>query len=552
MWKKVLPNSMFGDFNPYLKRVEGDWLFDPQDYSVHLGDVYINGKSMFEATSKKDLYEAKIRYTGCKCTIDFIDETIKNPADTVYRWYAEVTDEETTLYCNFQSLDPNSEVIEINVRKCCFYPTETGRNYITVRGFEMAHAACPFTPPTADQIGMLGANWSCGWIIENNHLHDAKCSAISIGKEASTGDNEGYKYHRKHSHYYQTEAVFLGLQKGWEKGRVGSHLIRNNLIHDCGQNGIVGHMGCAFSRVEHNHIYNIAAKREFHGAEIAGIKFHTAIDVVIENNNVHDCTRGIWLDWQAQGARITKNLLYNNAKSDIMLEVTHGPCLIDNNLILSSEAFENLAQGTAYVHNIIAGNMRQREVLNRTTPYHFPHSTQVRGITKTFGGDDRVINNIILGKYVSNDKDFVAMCSVYDKYYTPEAYYDYMKKGRELDNLQPVWIEGNAYAGYASAFRAEGDFVRVDRMSVALEEKEGEWILTLDVPESLCNFSCSAVTTERLGTPIFTEQRYETPEGESIDFTLDICGAVRQHGPVIAGPLASLTKGKQSIAVWKN
>ena len=58
-------------------------------------------------------------------------------------------------------------------------------NYITVRGFEMAQAASPWTPPTADQPGLLGAHWSKGWIIENNILHDAKCSGISLGKEAS-------------------------------------------------------------------------------------------------------------------------------------------------------------------------------------------------------------------------------------------------------------------------------------------------------------------------------------------------------------------------------
>ena len=58
--------------------------------------------------------------------------------------------------CQFQGADPNEELAEINVRKCCFYPEKPGMNYITVRGFEMAQAACPWTPPTADQPGLLG------------------------------------------------------------------------------------------------------------------------------------------------------------------------------------------------------------------------------------------------------------------------------------------------------------------------------------------------------------------------------------------------------------
>lgn len=550
VWKKVLPNSMFGCWNPYAQKVEGDWLTKPADYRVHLGDVYINGVSMYEASSVEDLYEAKIRYSGCQRSSPPIVEPILNPENTIYRWYAQVNESETTIFCNFHSIDPNHEIIEINVRKCCFYPTKTGRNYITLRGFEIAHAACPFTPPTSDQVGMVGANWSKGWIIENNELHDAKCSAISIGKEASTGDNEAMKKHDKHSHYYQTEAVFLGLQNGWNKETVGSHIVRNNVIHDCGQNAVVGHMGCAFSRIEHNHIYRISTKHEFHGAEIAGIKFHAAIDVVIENNNIHDTTRGIWLDWQIQGARITKNLLYNNARCDLMIEVTHGPCTIDNNVFLSKRAFENVAQGTAFIHNIIVGNITQNDVPDRETPYHFPHSTLIKGITKVLGGDDRVLNNVILGAYPSISESFTAWCGVYNKYLTPEIYYEKMKKNTERVPVQPVWIDGNAYAGYATAFRAEGNTTRVDGMTVCLEESEEKFVLVINAPTVLNKFFCQEVTTERLGAPVFTGEGYENGDGTPIDFTLDMLGNKRS-GKIIAGPFAELFDGENRIVVWK-
>ena len=36
---------------------------------------------------------------------------------------------------------PNKELVEINVRPTVFFPKKTGINYITVRGFKMAHAA---------------------------------------------------------------------------------------------------------------------------------------------------------------------------------------------------------------------------------------------------------------------------------------------------------------------------------------------------------------------------------------------------------------------------
>ena len=93
----------------------------------------------------------------------------------------------------------------------------------------MAQAACPWTPPTADQPGLLGTHWSKGWIIENNEIHDAKCSGISIGKESSTGHNLCTRRHRKPGYQYQMEAVFRALQIGWSKEKIGSHIIRNNV-----------------------------------------------------------------------------------------------------------------------------------------------------------------------------------------------------------------------------------------------------------------------------------------------------------------------------------
>ena len=163
-----MSNKIFGDWNPYAEKLDGDWLCGPKGtHWIHLGEVYINGVSMFEATSMDDLYKADVRLSGWQAFPDDEKELIPNPEQTKYRWYATVDNESTTIFCNFNELDPNENVIEINVRKACFYPEKNGLNYITVRGFEIAHAACPFTPPTSDQVGMVGPNWAKGWIIEN-------------------------------------------------------------------------------------------------------------------------------------------------------------------------------------------------------------------------------------------------------------------------------------------------------------------------------------------------------------------------------------------------
>ena len=84
VWKASIPNSLFGDRHPYVEKVEGDWFFE-RVKTFHTGEVYLDGKSMYEAQT--------------------LDE-VKNPAETentfdkpgsLYTWYSEVADEFTTI-----------------------------------------------------------------------------------------------------------------------------------------------------------------------------------------------------------------------------------------------------------------------------------------------------------------------------------------------------------------------------------------------------------------------------------------------------------------------
>ena len=555
IWKKTLPNTMFGDWNPYALKIEGDWLIRPEEYDVHLGDVYINGVFMYEATSEEDLSTAAIRDKGCQ--ENRADELIVAPELTKYRWIAKVDAESTTLYCNFQEKNPNEETIEINVRQCCFFPKKTGVNYITVRGFEIAHAATPWAPPTADQPGMVGPHWSKGWIIENNILHDSKCNGISLGKEITTGHNDHFRTLRKSGHIYQMEAVFKGVQAGWCKEKIGSHVVRNNLIYDCGQTGIVGHMGGAFCFIENNHIYNIAVKHEFWGHEIAGIKLHAAIDTVLRHNHIHHCgNHGTWLDWQAQGTRVTQNLYHDNAR-DLYIEVSHGPCTVDNNLFLSDVSLMDRAQGSAFVHNVFAGVLSTKDVLKRTTPYHFPHSTDVLGVSFVYGGDNRFFNNLFLGNSEPSSEKHSRFLEGYDRNNTAEEYRAMMQeKGHRVginkyfDVGQPLWAEGNAYAGSAKPWHAETDATVVDSMSAELRQEGKEWILSLNLPEAVVNKAVAPVTTDRLGEPRSVEERYENPDGTPIDFTVDFFGNTRKEP--YAGPFAAPQTGKWELVVWRD
>lgn len=137
VWKAVLPNSFFGDYNPYAETLDGDWYAWPYDKFIHPGDVYLNGKSFYEARTLDEVKNPQKRFEMTP-PYHTKPQKILEPEQTIYQWYCEVDNENTTIYANFQGADPNQELVEINVRKCCFYPEKVGMNYITVRGFEMA------------------------------------------------------------------------------------------------------------------------------------------------------------------------------------------------------------------------------------------------------------------------------------------------------------------------------------------------------------------------------------------------------------------------------
>lgn len=151
--------------------------------------------------------------------------------------------------------DPNTALVEYNVRQSVFYPEKPFINYITVRGFHICHAATPWAPPTAEQPGAIGTHWSKGWVIEDNLVTDSKCVGITLGKYGDEWDNraesvEGY-----------IGTTRRALDHGWDRDHVGSHTVRRNRVSDCGQAGIAGSLGAIFSTISDNTISDIALGR---------------------------------------------------------------------------------------------------------------------------------------------------------------------------------------------------------------------------------------------------------------------------------------------------
>lgn len=513
VWKVTIPNSFFGSYNPYKDIINGDW-FNDLGRVHHTGDVYLNGKSMWEMALLENVLHSKPQ----KEKFD--------PEGSAYTWFCESDDKNTYLYANFQGDNPNEETVEINVRRSCFYPEKTGINYITVSGFTMRHAATQWAPPTAEQIGLIGTNWSKGWIIEKNIISDSRCSGITLGKHGDEYDNtsensaEGY-----------VETIQRALERGWSKENIGSHIIRNNEISNCEQTGICGSMGGVFSTIENNDIYNIWTKRQFTGAEMGGVKIHASIDMLIKNNRFANCGRGLWLDWMAQGTRVTANLFYNNTTDDLFVEVNHGPFLIENNIFLSELSIRDWSEGGAYVHNLIAGNIELRPQ-SRLTPYQKPHSTQLAGLEKTLGGDNRFFNNIFVG----NDNER-----------------NNQKPGLQIyENAEyPVFVNGNVYLNGAHPFQNEENQLVLDyNPAIRTGEKGNEIFVTLNFDNRINKMRNQLVTTELLGKAKISGQAYENPDGSAISIEKDYFGTLRKRKNPTPGPFEKPGTGKIRLTVW--
>ena len=225
VWKAVYENSYFGDYNPFNTLVSGDW-FD-SNFTAHTGDVFFKGKSMYEVTKYEDVVNPKENLSSWDK--DF----------TIYTWYTKQEDDKTIIYANFGDTNPNYSVTEISVRQNCFMPSKEGISYITVDGFTICKAATQWAPPTAYQDGMIGPHWSKGWIIENCDIYESKCSGISLGKYLQpNNDNKWLKWKYKDGTQTERDCICQAQNEGWTKEKIGSHIIRNNNIHDCGQTGI--------------------------------------------------------------------------------------------------------------------------------------------------------------------------------------------------------------------------------------------------------------------------------------------------------------------------
>jgi len=92
-WKVTIPNALFGDFNPFNDLIHGDW-FTRKDRDHHTGAVYLDGHWLAEAATL---------------------EEVRKPVEDPPRWFAQVEDQNTTIWAQFKDVNPNEAEVEVNV-----------------------------------------------------------------------------------------------------------------------------------------------------------------------------------------------------------------------------------------------------------------------------------------------------------------------------------------------------------------------------------------------------------------------------------------------------
>lgn len=258
---------------------------------------------------------------------------------------------------------------------------------------------------------------------------------------------------------------------------------------------------------------------------MAGIKFHAAIDVEISRNHIYRTCRGLWLDWMAQGTRVSANLFHDNQAEDLFVEVDHGPFLVDNNLFLSRTTLLDVSEGGAYAHNLMAGRLGPHPELNRETPFHKPHSTELAGLQKIVGGDDRFYNNLFVG---------------------PNGLAPYDAARLPMKMARNVFLKG------AKASKQEKDPLVQPKGDPALKlvEKADGFYLEITLDQAWTNGGTRPlVTTELLGQAAISKLPYEKADGRPIRIDTDYFGKPRNETNPTVGPFEKPGIGQVALKV---
>lgn len=249
--------------------------------------------------------------------------------------------------------------------------------------------------------------------------------------------------------------------------------------------------------------------------------------------------------------------------------VSHGPCIVDNNP-LSTVSLRNCSQGTAFLHNLLAGRVELERVLIRHTPYHLPHSTSVAGLMTVQGGDDRWLNNIFVGPIggeiavargglidigdvasgeATRTTGIPTGLSVYDGYPIPtDDWCIGLLVDEYMTHRYPSIIQGNIHAAGSRPFDRESNATVVPALGSGMVlSKDGSGVNpSMATETSWPALDCALVDAARLGTAFVPEVPFAGTDGRELRLDLGYSNRARGN-PACTGPFELLRTNPSSF-----
>ena len=220
------------------------------------------------------------------------------------------------------------------------------------------------------------------------------------------------------------------------------------------------------------------------------------------------------------------------------------------------------------MHNLVCGTVSLEPVLERPTPYHLPHGTQVAGYAAIHGGDDRLIGNIFLGGDVAQAYGPTARTEHRPDHGTagynghPASLEDYLAEVNDPTRgdhqrfegvKQPVYIHDNVYAAGAKSYEAEKGAIVLngDEVTVVIVTDGDHVYLDTTLPAAFDNGHLTVTGGTDLPPVRFVDAEFEEPDGTPAVLATDLAGVDKTADMTYpAGPLAALSSGTTRTKVW--
>ena len=530
IWKVELPNSSFGDYNPYDRKIgwaSENWLDGGR--WTHCGDVYLNGEAFYEKRTK---------------------EAVAKDANS---WYCEVDNAAnvTRIWANFGSANPNKEVAEINYRECIISPSNQDVNFITISGFSIMQAATAWGPPTSYQSGAIATNGGHHWIVENCEIINSKTNGFSMGIPRSRSFGTAGVAGQPAAGQQRPAAGQQRSGFAQDYNAVGHHIIRNNIFRRCGQSAIVGNGYNSGTLIVGNYIGETSYRYEFWGSEPSAIKFHNGCDLVIVDNYVDKTNRvmGLWIDSGNQNIRVSRNIF----EVKIFGEMNHGPILIDNNII-TGDYSNRASEATTIANNLlILKSFKHTHDPYRRSGWTKPHTRERLGNELCFLRDERWYNNI----YVSMGMDSLTVIQPGNDDIGRTPTNGPRPQSIQL-NVDPLVSNYGCNADYNLYLKGAQKHPRYDSHSivsdfdpqVSLKEENGDLIVTIVMNDEASKIDCPLITTDFLGVYEPTKLMMENNDGSPIYVNSDILNKPRNSQNPGVGPFADLKPGVNRFVVF--